>query len=313
MKCHDCNVDGDEGDRYCSQCGAYLAVQPGPAPLELLQLSPTDFLTAVASGVPLIWKNASRLWSEANELSLAGSRRGVCILQGLAEEEAAKALILLDAVRCPEAFKFEFSRLLKQIDQHVGKGVYVSYYDTSPSDMTDVKRIVDRERQGFYREGEYGEFILPNRIKTSRESRLYVSYVRNDDGTSEWIAPRDPLDFEVRSRSGTIRVVEALFAAGIFEVESMKVFRDYWRKIPFADIGTDPLAVDLDRSIRWRELTDLNFGMLKELDHLSLLSSAATVEHQQTLIRELLFPLYPFDLRITKNFSGLPPPDSPYY
>ena len=245
-------------------------------------------------------------------MSQVGGRRSVCILQCFAEEEAAKSLILFDAIRCPKALTAEFSRLLKQIDQHVGKGVYVRYYDTSPSDMTEVKRIVDWECQGFYREGEYGEFILPNRIKTSRESRLYVSYVRNDDGTHGWIAPRNPFDFEVRSRSSTIRVVEALLAAGIFEVKALKVVRDYWRKIPFTDIGTDPLAVDLETSIRWRELMDLNFGMLKELDHLGLLSSAATIEHQQTLIRELLFPLYPFDLRITKNFSGLPPPDSPY-
>ena len=245
-------------------------------------------------------------------MSQVGSRRGVCILQSFAEEEAAKALILLDAIRCPEALKDEFRRLVKQIDQHVGKGVYARYYGTSPGDMTEVKRIVESERQGFYREGEYGEFILPNQIKASRESRLYVSYVRNDDGTHGWFAPRNPFDFELRSHSGTIRVLEALHAVGIFEVEALKVVRDYWRKIPFADIGTDPLAVDRETLILWRQLADFNFGMLKELDKRGLLSSAATVEHQQTLLRELLFPLYPFDLSITKNFRDLPPPDSPY-
>ncbi len=245
-------------------------------------------------------------------MSQLGPSRGVCILQGFAEEEAAKALILFDAIRCPASFADKFSRLVRQIDQHVGKGVYVRYYGTSPGDMTEVKRIVDSVRQGFYREGEYGEFILPNQIKTSRESLLYVSYVRNDDGTHGWLAPRNPFHFEVLSNSGTMRAVKALHAAGIFEVEALKVVRDYWRKIPFADIGSDPLAVDRGTLILWRQLTDLNFGMLKELDRRGLLSSAATVEHQQTLLRELLFPLYPFDLSITKNFRDLPPPDSPY-
>jgi hypothetical protein len=101
MRCDDCDLAVDDGDRYCSQCGAYLAVEPGPADRELLQLSQADFLTTVASGLPLIWENASRLWTEAAEMSQLGARRSVCILRGFAEEEGAKALILLDAIRCP--------------------------------------------------------------------------------------------------------------------------------------------------------------------------------------------------------------------
>lgn len=312
MKCGDCGVANDEGDRYCSQCGAYLAVEPGPAHRELLQLSRADFLITVASGLPLIWENASRLWAEASEMSQLGARRSVCILRGFAEEEAAKALILLDAVRCPASFGDKFSNLLKQIDQHVGKGVYARYYGTSPGDMTEVKRIVDSGRQGFYREGEYGEFILPNQIKANRESMLYVSYVRNDDGTRGWHAPRAPFEFEGRIYPATIRVLDALRAIGIFEVEALKVFRDYWQEIPFADAGIDPQFVAQDRLVNWTKLTDLNFGMLKRLHQEDLLSRAATVEHQNTIIRELLFPLYPFDLSITRNFRDLPPPDSPY-
>lgn len=312
MKCHGCGIANAEGDRCCSQCGVYLAVKPGPAHRELLEISQADFLATVASGLPLIWENASHLWTEATEISLRGPSRGARILQCFAEEEAAKALILLDAIRCPASFNDKFNRLVKQIDQHVGKGVYVRYYGTSPGDMTEVKRIVDSVRQEFYREGEYGEFILPNQIKTSRESLLYVSYIRNDDGTHGWHAPRDPFHFEVLSNSGTIRVVKALHALGIFEVEALKVFRDYWRDVQFADIGSDTWAVDPESLITWRQLTDLNFGMLKELDHRGLLSSTATVEDQQILFRDLLFPLYPFDLSIDKNFGDLPPPDSPY-
>jgi hypothetical protein len=48
------------------------------------------------------------------------------------------------------------------------------------------------------------------------------------------------------------------------------------------------------------------------LDQHDLLSPAATVEHQRTIIHELLFPLDAFDLSITRNFRDLPPPDSPY-
>lgn len=312
MKCRDCDEANEEGYRYCFNCGAYLAVKPGPAHWDLLQLSRMDFLTTVAEGLPLIWENSARLWRESVDLRQLGPSQSVGILQSFAEEEAAKVLILLDAVRCPASSKNEFGRLVKQLDQHVGKGIYVRYYGTSPSDMTEVKRIVEVERQGFSREGEYGEFILPNSITTSRESRLYVSYVRNDDGTHEWHIPYKPLHFEGLGSSGIIRVVEALHAAGVFEVESLKAFREYWESIPFVDIGDNPVNLDRETSIGWRQLTDLNLGMLKELDQRGVLSPAATVEHQRTLVQQLLFPLYPFDLSIRENFRDLPPPDSPY-
>jgi len=101
MKCENCGITNDVGDRYCSGSGDYLAVEPGPAHRELLQLMQSEFLATVASGLPLIWQNASCLTEEAAKLSRIGARRGACILQGFADEEAAKALVLLDAVRCP--------------------------------------------------------------------------------------------------------------------------------------------------------------------------------------------------------------------
>ena len=101
MKCENCGITNDVGDRYCSGSGDYLAVEPGPAHRELLQLTQSEFLATVASGLPLIWQNASCLTEEAAKLSRIGARRGACILQGFADEEAAKALVLLDAVRCP--------------------------------------------------------------------------------------------------------------------------------------------------------------------------------------------------------------------
>jgi hypothetical protein len=106
--------------------------------------------------------------------------------------------------------------------------------------------------------------------------------------------------------------LDALHAVGVFEVEALKAFRDYWQEFPFTDAGIDSRPDAIDTIVNWTKLTDLDFGMLKRLDQQDLLSPAATVEHQNTIIRELLFPLYPFDLGITRNFRDLPPPDSPY-
>ena len=61
LKCDKCNVVNEPGERYCAQCSEYLAVPPGAAYRDLLQLSPDEFLTTVSEGLPLILDNAKRL------------------------------------------------------------------------------------------------------------------------------------------------------------------------------------------------------------------------------------------------------------
>jgi hypothetical protein len=51
--------------------------------------------------------------------------------------------------------------------------------------------------------------------------------------------------------------------------------------------------------------------MLRTLAERSLLSADMTEETQVVLTHELLFPLYPFDLSLNRNFKELPPPDWP--
>ena len=312
LKCEKCNLVSEAGERYCASCSKYLAVPPGAAHGDLLQLSAEDFLTTVAEGLPLILDNAKRLWAEASLASQAGAERGACILQAFAEEEAAKGLLLLDALRCPTSMREQYLRLLRAFDQHVPKGVYVRYYNTSPADMVEVRHIVDSYRQGFVREGEYGEYILPNEIKTNRESQLYVSYVRYDDGSHLWSSPREPFHFSVHNQSTVIRLLGAFQGAGLFEPKALRLFREYWQAIPFEDIGNDPMSKALESSTRWPQLTKLNFGMLQLLEQRGRIKPECSQEDAETIYHYLLFPLYAFDLAESRNFRDLPPPDSPY-
>jgi AbiV family abortive infection protein len=241
----------------------YLPAKPGTSHRDLSQLSPKAFVETLAAGLPLIWNNASSLSEEAAQLERLGRHRSAGILNSFAEEEAAKVLLLFDVLRCPNSLSNRRGQLIGQLDNHIGKGIYVRYYRTSPGDLTEVKRIVDSERKEFWREGEYGEYILPNSITTSREERLYVSYIRKDDGTYEWSAPRDPLfHFSELSRSGVLRVAGALKDAGLFEHDTLRVARDYWQKFHFEDLGDDPLADKMETNVHWRDLTQMNYGML---------------------------------------------------
>lgn len=310
MICINCGVTGKAGDRYCAMCGEYLSVKPGPAHFDLLQFSPDDFVETVAEGLPLIWNNANLLWHEAEEIAQVGDRRAVGIIESIAEEEAAKALLLFDVIRCPISFPNKRSSLLKLMNQHIAKGIYARYYSTSPADMAEVKRIVSLERQAFFRDGEYGEYVFPNSITSSREARLYVTYIRHDDDTHEWSKPfGSPMYLGSLHQSGILRVVEALNSAGLFLAEALKAVHQYWTAFPFLDVGENPVVIGPNELITWRQLTEINFGMLKTLQERRLLASTLSENHQRTLVHELLFPLYPFDLSLEKNFAELPPPD----
>src|SRR5262245_51014056 len=64
---------------------------------------PNDrFLAEVSEGMAHIAANVARYISDHEALSAAGRSRGAEVLLALAQEEAAKYLILLDAVRCPK-------------------------------------------------------------------------------------------------------------------------------------------------------------------------------------------------------------------
>lgn len=57
------------------------------------EMSPAARLDFIAAGVPVILSSARSFWSAAENLS--GNPRDAAVLEGFAEEESAKALILL--------------------------------------------------------------------------------------------------------------------------------------------------------------------------------------------------------------------------
>ena len=101
----------------------------------LNSLSPEDFFSEVANGMTLLVENAQTYLHSANALCLHAPGRTVAHLRSVAEEEAAKVLILLDAVRCPRANQELFSKQLKYFINHLARGVYAYYACTSPADF----------------------------------------------------------------------------------------------------------------------------------------------------------------------------------
>lgn len=308
MICTVCHGKNPSGARYCS-CGAYLRAKPGPAPMDMLQLSKSAFLDTVSEGLPLIFGNAMSLWDEAQEIASLGSRRAVGILQSTAEEEAAKILLLIDCLRCPPKHSEQFKKLLKGFDKHLAKGVYSSYYNVSPSDLLDVSRIVSTYCKEFYRDGEYGEYVYRNSITDWRERRLYVSYVRNDDGSYSWQSPYPPELIDGQPcASGVIAVSAAMNDLGMFEQSILSQVAAYWQNIPFEPVSPNSLSAGTCSNVSWCQLSAHNARMFEPggITFQKVDQGAAAV-----LIDRWLFPLYPFDLESCGSISDLGAPELP--
>jgi hypothetical protein len=309
MVCHQCGLaNPDDGRRNCERCHAHLAVKPGTGHNDLLQLSRDEFRSTLADGLPLIYGNVTALWNEAQEIAALGNRRAVGILQLFAEEEAAKLMLLFDALRCPRARAPEFRRLVKGFLSHLAKGIYVRYYGLHLGDLLEAKRIVELERQEVYREGEYREFIAPNSILYNREKRLYVSYMREADNTHRWDTPYPPdLLFGDIVPSGLIRITNALHHVGLLSEPALAVVEDHWNAIDIGDPQLDP-----NNNVTWFTIREANLRMLQEWEVRRGQEFQDEYMGSIRIIRdELLFPLYPFDLSPAGDVRNLPPPDEP--
>src|SRR6266478_964196 len=271
---------------------------------------------SISSYMPIIHDNVTSLWSEAQEIAKLGNRRAVGILQLFAEEEAAKIMLLFDALRCPRGRRADFVRLLKGFKDHLAKGIYIKYCGLHLADLVEASRIVDLERQAVYREGDYGEFIAPNSILYMREKRLYVSYMRGDDNSHGWDFPYPvELLFGDIVPSAVIRLTSALRHLGLFTKEGLEVVEEHWNNINFEDpILGDPPQPDPAKNVSWGSLTEWNVEMLEKWEKKRGREFQADEEASIRLVaEELLFPLYLFDLSPSGDVRDLPPPDQSEY
>lgn len=90
----------------------------------LCQLPDTNLFDEIATGVDLIIESVRELYSASHGLRETDSHRAARVLRNLAEEEALKVLILVDAVRCPLDRQEEKSRALGYFYDHLAKGIY---------------------------------------------------------------------------------------------------------------------------------------------------------------------------------------------
>jgi AbiV family abortive infection protein len=257
---------------------------------DLSQLSGGELFRVVGLGLQKVFQNANRLFDTAQRLGSSKEYQGFTVLRNLAEEEAAKFLILLDAIRCPRTPLKRFSEHLDRFNDHFAKGLYSRAYKSRPDTPADLQQHLDAFREEYYLDGPNGgvDWIFRNEIRQGREQALYVDYISTDDGHA-WLDPGDdfqdePVEVLFQIEPPCLKIARSLSGAGISETDALKVVTDIW---PPASIRSNMTR---------HELLSMNKETLKTLESRKLLR-----EQSDQLLSEIIndwqYPLYDLNLK----------------
>jgi len=204
----------------------------------LCQLGERERLTFIAEGLPLILRSAQRAWDAAKQIRTSNGRESA-ILEGVATEEAAKILILMDAVRCPaKLVPSKMNRFVDRFYDHLARLIYAEAVSWKPTNLAELRGYVDRARRGHYLEGHAGEYIMPNSTIYRRESRLYVDVEAYQDEALTWTEPRDPyigLPF-LSYPPPALRVAGAMERVGMFTPNGLKATSEIWGSLEYKEV-----------------------------------------------------------------------------
>lgn len=113
------------------------------------------------------------------------------VLATIAEEEASKVLILLDAVRCPRLPSDRLSNQVGRFNDHFAKGLYARSCWYRPTTLGQLQEYINHDRDQFYLDGPNdvdwifrNEIIQARRVKadstsiTLREMTVTVGPIR---------------------------------------------------------------------------------------------------------------------------------------
>ncbi len=204
-----------------------------------------DLWRSVAHGIDHLVTNIQRLDGAAQRASNDGDESIAALLGSFANEEAAKVLILIEAVRCPQSEAKARARTLKRWSSHLWKGIYARACDWRPVDFSEFASYINRAIQPFYLDGPRDvDWIFRNEITSTRERHIYVDLVeditesRQDGRERHWVTPEDITSAMGRYRTSTcVEVALSLHAHGISTESGLQHLAAIWHPV-------DPESMD---------------------------------------------------------------------
>lgn len=250
----------------------------------LSQMGHEERLAFIAEGLPLILASSLGFWNAARTLKSAP--REAEVLEGFAKEEAAKILILMDAVRCPvHLLPGRIGKIVGWFYDHHVRLIFAEAASWRPVDVSQLREYVDPCLKSHFVEGSCGEYILPNWTLYQRESQLYVDVSEHDDGTHGWSAPMAHARALGFLKPPALAIVEAMSALGMFSVGGLNAASEIWGGTLFT--GKESYA----------DAQALTEKLLKRLLLETLPSEEAKQEHINRLYQDWQLPMYDFDLK----------------
>ena len=255
--------------------------------MRLCQRTSAERLTIIAEGLPIILESAQSFLEAARKIE--SKPREAEVLIGFANEEAAKALILIDIVRCPgKVIASRINHMTKLFYNHLARLLYVEAADWRPMHINQLQEYMDSQRKTHFLEGFCGEYILPNWGIYLRESLLYADMEAYESGDIGWNRPQGHNSLLGAQTANVVKVVEALNIIGVFSLDGLKIVADIWGKVDFSGEKNHHDA---------NELLQL---MLNRLMECNLIHDGASQEHVSTLYSFWQIPMYHIDFEPIK-------------
>jgi len=241
-------------------------------------------IKGVSEGLTLIAAHVTDLQDSIATLAAAKQPAGIAAVSAPTDEEAAKYLILVDAIRCDPKDRKTLSSQLKRACQHLAKGIYAEVTGMSPADLNEVRRISSGMRQSHYLDGPMDvDWIFRNDLIERREGSLYVDYVVSDDD-AWWHAPNADRMFLHGDPTPVVRLVASMTRAGVASEDGLRVVAGVWR-------GFVP-----EGETHWQEIRSRNSRTLRSLEERGLVSEDFSERDARIFVNEWTFPLHHEDL-----------------
>ena len=250
----------------------------------LCQMPQHERLVFLAEGLPIILASAQGFWQAAR--SLRSHVREAVVLTGLAEEEAAKILILMDLVRCPApVVASRIGEMVKWFYSHLARLIYADVARWRIPSVERLRAYVDHTRKSHELEGEVGEYILRNWTIYQRECVLYGDIANFEMSGVMWSNPAhhiNPLSFPDRPPYA-LTLAEAMSILGMFTPKGLELTAEVWGQREFKD---------KESFVEARSLTQT---LLERLVSEKLPSNQVEQKHVELVRNDWPLPMYHLD------------------
>jgi len=256
----------------------------------LCRMTHGERIALIAEGLPVLLASAQGFWSAAE--SLRDRPREAEVLEGFADEEAAKILILIDILRCPKRLAAaRVGPMVTWFYSHLARLLYSEAQSWSVGHAKELQGYLNQQRRGHYIEGYAGEYIMPNWSVFARESVMYADIAVHEDGTASWNDPITSIpasmsDFRFAMKPKALGTAEALHAVGTFSPQGLTALADVWDAVEFKDTVSASASERLTQTMLERYIAE------------DLPMEHADDKHVQRLYRGWQIPMYNLDFKL---------------